>query len=94
MLNIHEMERQYCIKSQNVWINKYCFLCEYACNDCNKCPLAWPSKAKKYMCEDNGEGRPGLWLECYEMLESENSDWRKQAALARQIANLPEREDA
>ena len=44
----------------------------------------------KYTCEqkDEEDDDKGLYLLC-----CDESDWREQAKLARQIANLPEREN-
>lgn len=65
-----------------------CYCCVYADNNCNRCPVEWPSTAKEFMCEvtDNEYTDDGLWLECFA-----SKDWKEQVELARQIANLPER---
>lgn len=62
-----------------------CYCCEYnnqlVDDDCEFCPVIWGSNSGCY-----DEKSP--YKRClYEM------DWQKQADLARQIADLPERED-
>lgn len=94
----HDIERYEYVKNN-------CYCCEYACNedltvDCEKCPLVWPSEEyikPNYQCEaeyknEYGEERYGLWWECKKYYK-DPSAWITQADLARQIANLPERED-
>lgn len=91
--NIVALKRKYC--SMVMERAKHsCFLCEYSLKedgfpDCSKCPIDWGSKRKGYMCEDKKQtgDRKGLYMACYE-----EKDWKKQAELARKIANLPERE--
>lgn len=74
-----------------------CFLCEYTsfvsfgvkyCS-CDECPIKWESESNKFMCERkrNVTG-DGLWIKCRDA-----ETWQEQDALARQIANLPERTD-
>lgn len=67
-----------------------CFCCEFAWrfgsdgdDDCLLCPLDWGTDYENdYPCERDG----GLWVQCRDC-----TDWKEQAALARKIANLPER---
>ena len=65
----------------------YCFLCEYvAARRCEKCPIdfgSWGNVA----CEDLDS--PYCWWK----VEAERNNWQEAAKLAREIANLPERED-
>lgn len=77
-----------------------CFLCDYALQpdltqivNCNKCPIQWPSMAKTFMCEDsNDENRnDGLWLQWKDA--HYRKDYKSSTAIAKQIANLPEREE-
>lgn len=73
-----------------------CYLCYYAKCKCVKCPLKWPSESHHIMCEDgfkNGHGiyTAGLYKQCCDLADS--GHWEKQAKLAREIANLPEREE-
>lgn len=94
VLNVYELKKQYCKQFRKFWTRNFCFLCGYASDyGCSKCPVKWPSTADEYMCEDNGKGGDGLWIECYDMHDKGYTDWQKQAKLARQIANLPEKED-
>lgn len=94
VLDVYEMKRQYLLSNGFLRVQNYCFLCQYSSGyGCQKCPMEWPSKAEIYMCEDDGNDLDGLWLECYNMYDNGDLDWRKQADLARQIANLPERSE-
>ena len=66
--------------------------------NCIKCPLQWPSSVKEFMCEydkvyRNKIIKNGLWRKCCNMFKkSLFCSWKRQANLAREIANLPERE--
>ena len=93
----HDIERYAYVKNN-------CYCCEYASNedltvDCDRCPLVWTSEEytyNGYQCEidyvdEYGEERYGLWWECKKYYK-DPSAWITQADLARQIANLPERE--
>lgn len=91
--NVYYLKQVYCFNYQEKYqvdtILDYCFLCEYTEGDCDKCPLEWVSKISKYMCEDFEQfDNRGLWRRCCYA-----EKWQEQAALARQIANLPERKD-
>ena len=78
-----------------------CFCCEYDDQqhciqqsyfpDCYFCPIDWDSAATSYMCKDltNMDDDYGLFAEWIEAVKCD--DWRTAAALARQIAELPER---
>lgn len=83
-LNISDLKYKYCVKNGFKNINADCFLCEYTNYNCNRRPIDWKNDSKMFMCEKN----QGLWIKCR---DAEN--WQEQAALARQIANLPERTD-
>lgn len=89
IINVCEFKHQYCSSNNFVSIDEYCFLCEYANCNCSKCPLQWESEVEEFMCANKYQygDREGLWLRC-----KDSTDWKEQAALARQIANLPERE--
>lgn len=61
-----------------------CYCCEYneqLDNDCEFCPVIWGLNSGCY-------GEKSLYRQCMCA-----TTWSKQAAIARQIANLPERED-
>ena len=72
-----------------------CPACAYACEDvpgsrdfCMYCPLVWPSSSTTFPCiyTDDTETEDGLYFRfCTE------TDRTKQAALARQIRDLPVR---
>ena len=99
--DVIDLKQKYC-EIYNHYLLHNCFCCEY-CNsffylDCSKCPVEWPSTASNFMCEfkdiesEKNDGCDGLWIECANMLdEPEYYTWEEQAELARQIANLPER---
>ena len=59
-----------------------CYLCEYAEHECKVCPLEWPDR------DCLGRGLFGQW--CDAMDEGEHAC---AAEIARQIAELPEREE-
>ena len=63
---------------------RYCYCCNYAIS-CALCPIEWPTG----QCIDGG-----LYSQWQQETEFSNGDWAKAAALARQIAELPEKEDA
>ena len=72
-----------------------CFCCEFARTEydvpnCDICPMIWPSDSEDFMCEDTGNEHygGGLYQKCVDSVV----DWEKQAQLARQIANLPEKQ--
>lgn len=62
-----------------------CYCCEYKeqldDDDCKFCPVIWGSNSGCY-------GEKSLYRQCMDA-----TTWQKQAVIARQIANLPERED-
>lgn len=96
-INIYKYKIKYCILNKNEYtseIVKYhysCFLCYYTGNECSICPLIWNSEASEFMCElikDDDDKGNGLLEKCVRA-----ETWQEQAALARQIANLPERTD-
>lgn len=65
-----------------------CYCCAFACNNdnvdgCILCPLDWGTDHEDdFPCEKEN----GLWVQCRDC-----TNWGKQAALARKIANLPDR---
>ena len=75
-----------------------CFCCEFARTEydeydvpnCDICPMIWPSDSEDFMCKDTGNEHygGGLYQKCVDSVV----DWEKQAQLARQIANLPEKQ--
>jgi len=86
----------------NEFIACNCFCCEYEEQQCCKqqsnfpnchfCPIDWNSAATSYMCKDltDMDDDYGLFAEWEDAVEY--GDWQTAAALARQIAELPERE--
>lgn len=86
---IEGLKKEYCDR-EGYYIRSNCFCCEYTKYICDYCPIEWKSEVEDSMCmqkyeEDDDEG---LYALCCNEL-----DWEEQAKLARQIANLPERQD-
>lgn len=88
IIDVRNFKHQYCLSHNFTCIASDCFLCAYTNYGCSECPLQWDSEMEEYMCENkyrHYDGK-GLWLKCRDSI-----DWKEQASLARQIANLPER---
>lgn len=89
---IEGLKEEYCDREGFDDIENYCFCCEYTKTRCicDYCPIEWESEVEDFMCLDRYEEYDceGLYLLC-----RNESDWREKAKLARQIANLPERQD-
>lgn len=87
VVDIHDYKKEYCVNHKFYDVLNWCFLCDYTDVECDRCPLKWPSNLS-FPCEGRiGDSRNlGLWWKC-----KISEDWQEQAALARQIANLPER---
>lgn len=68
-----------------------CWCCTHTRKDgsCEGCPIQWPGGK----CCDGLNRRFGLYNEWRHMKWNPDSDYKKAADLAYQIANLPERED-
>ena len=85
-MNIFDLKKEYLFIHNKPIITDDCFCCAYVNGIfidrfCNVCPLIWPGNSA--YC-----GSGGLFTQiCCEQ------DWIKQADLAYQIADLPERED-
>lgn len=91
-----------CVHDFDEHIAYDCFCCEYAEQEnfknfpylhfCYHCPINWGSRVSTFMCicsvDYTKEG--GLYAEWANAAKVD--DWRTAAALARQIAELPERE--
>lgn len=93
-MNIGKLKQKY-IEMQGddirkMYLHNNCYLCHYTDVNCIRCPLSWPSHATDYMCEF-GYIASGLYLRCLDLYGS--GEWKLQAELAYEIANLPERED-
>ena len=73
---------------REMYMHNNCYLCEYTNVNCRRCPLSWPSDVYDYMCEYGYFGE-GLYLRCLDL--SGSDEWKLQAELAYEIANLPER---
>ena len=68
-----------------------CFCCEYAEGDCLECPVVWGSEgsARSFFCERD-EVCSCAWSNA--QYYSRLGAYKKAAEIARQIANLPEKE--
>ena len=73
---------------QEMYTHNHCYLCNYTDINCSECPLLWPSDAKEYQCEYGYFGE-GLYRRCLNL--SSSDEWKLQAELVYEIANLPER---
>lgn len=73
-------------------IQSYCFLCEYTeelwDRECNNCPLIWSTTGNCMETSDGHRGLYGQLMDCYFNL----GDMEECAELARQIAELPEKQ--
>lgn len=81
---IHALKAFYC-NANHLFLRHNCFCCEYSINgnySCDKCPVDW---IKTKYCTD-------VEMSLYEAILF-TEQWKEQADLARQIANLPEKED-
>ena len=74
--------------TQKMYFHNNCYLCKYTDVNCSRCPLLWPSDAFNYQCEYGYIGE-GLYFRCLDLNGSD--EWKLQAQLAYEIANLPER---
>ena len=89
----HQLKKIYLLKNgygDSFLILNRCFLCEYAKElwyaECRSCPLIWGTTD----CMGNSDEHSGLYgqlIDCYL-----NRDIEKCAQLARQIAELPEKQ--
>lgn len=81
-VDISSLKEIFCKGNHGYCIDNNCYLCEYEkdAGGCLKgCPLEWPGKN----CVD--KRNPIFFDVLYEQ------NWKKQAALARQIAEMPEK---
>lgn len=88
--DINYLKKEYCdIKGFHCETNN-CFCCEYTNINCSLCPIECGSEVEYLMCLDQYKeyDNEGLYLLC-----CDEKDREEQAKLARQIANLPEREN-
>ena len=74
---------------QEMYTHNHCYLCAYTDVNCRRCPLSWPSDVITYMCECGYYFDDGLYTRCLNLYAS--GEWKLQAQLAYEIANLPER---
>lgn len=94
VLSIWMLKRKYCDENGFSEITAHCFLCDYVDNldqdhfgPCKTtCPIKWPGS--ETCGDDIYLDKEGLYDSC-----RMTNKWQEQAALARQIANLPERTD-
>lgn len=86
VIDIKEAKSDFCSKN-GFSIKCDCFLCEYSKDIlCRDCPVVWGNNTLD-TCISLLGGRLGLYRKV-----KNASSWEEQAALARQIANSPERE--
>lgn len=82
-------------------IHNNCYCCEYAKNDCRKCPVIWNNERYyDYMCET---GYDDIFDDLYDVKDKsewanfliliKQKDYDIAAEIAREIANLPERSE-
>lgn len=90
LINVGYFKMEYCKKNRCTLIHNYCFACEYSKGDCIDCPIEWESSVDELMCLDKEKYEDDHG---YYSLLCDAIDWQEQAALARKIANLPERTD-
>lgn len=92
-ISVFEWKTDYLYKIGFYGLDNDCFLCQYTTEKFPKekcqfvCPLIWGNKTGD-SCMTNEGKQKGLFTR---LLFAKT--WKEQAALARQIANLPERED-
>lgn len=84
VVDIVEAKSNFC-RSNGFNVSLNCFLCECADIECSTCPVTWGAN-KTDTCTLLHNGHDGLYTMC-----EYTGSWEEQAALARQIANLPER---
>lgn len=95
-LSVYDLKTKYCNK-HGVNILHNCWCCEYdyqfADDTCMNCPLIWgtESELEDYFCEgDMDKTIEGLWSIADE--HSNHGEYEGASKLARQIANLLEKE--
>lgn len=94
---VHDLKVRYC--NANNWnLRNGCFCCEYdeqfADDRCMNCPILWGTEdmVDDYYCECNThEDIDGLWWESNNL--AKDGEYEGASVIARQIANLPEREE-
>ena len=95
--SVYDLKEEYCIRN-NINILSHCFCCQYDSieffNDynvkkCSNCPLKWgtENEYEDYYCEQED----GLWITANNL--SKLNRFKEAAEVARQIANLPEKEE-
>lgn len=101
LIDVYSYKKAYLYRKRLFDIRNNCFLCEYSKSYfyslCKNCPLDWGYVADDVEwfcpCEGNpfssNEEEYGLWWKCQKA-----KTWEEQARIAREIANLPEREIA
>lgn len=89
----------------NDYPDSSCYCCEHAgralnsviCgskyNNCERCPLEWPSTYCEFMCLHKTDelNFDGLYEQCVCQSHPYIANYKKAATIAREIANLPER---
>lgn len=88
VIDIISYKREYLYLFKKGEIANSCFMCEYTNVYCECCPLDWKSNVLSSKCVNRrmvGDDM-GLYSRCVNAVT-----WQEQDKLARQIANLPER---
>lgn len=91
VIDVERYKKNYCDNhGYGNSVENYCFLCEYVTAngiECKNCALIWGSHEEDECCQTFGRSI-GLYSK---VIHPET--WQAQEKFARQIANLPERED-
>lgn len=97
--NVHTLKQKYC-KENDLELFEACWCCEYDTQfinernsermRCKNCPLTWGTECEtdNFYCERGEDG--GLWWNAHQL--AINGEYEGASELARQIANLPEKE--
>ena len=104
--DIYDLKERYCADN-NLNLKCNCFCCEFADRDCDSCPLVWGTESEtfdyfceegmkipiryRYMFESDIENTTGLWN--YADTLSDYGLYEEAAKIARQIADLPEKDE-
>lgn len=88
------LKEQYFSENGFIHIKNDCYCCEYERefldDDCNHCPILWVAAGEEYKYCVARSSPYMKWIIASEIVQ----DYRECAKYAREIANLPAREDA